>query len=58
MDNTSEFEDLVQELDVFEQEAKSLQEKVARLMHDAREVSSVASGPDGAAEGFSEGGES
>ncbi len=58
MDNTAEFEDLVQKLDTFEQEAKSLQEKIARLMHDAREVSGVPSGPDGAAEGFSEGGES
>ena len=56
MDNTSEFEDLVQELDVFEQEAKSLQEKVARLMHDAREVSAPPSGADGASD--AEGGES
>ena len=47
MDNSSEFDDLVQELYVFEQEAKSLQEKVARLLHDAREVSAVSAGPDG-----------
>lgn len=58
MDNTREFEDLVRELDTFEQEAKNLKEKVSRLMRDAREVSGLGDGPEGVAEALSEGGES
>jgi uncharacterized coiled-coil DUF342 family protein len=44
MDNSAEFEDLVKELENFESEAKSLHERIARLMHDAREISSLADG--------------
>ena len=44
MDNSAEFEDLVKELENFESEAKSLHEKIARLMHDAREISALADG--------------
>ena len=42
MDNTAEFEDLVKELENFESEAKSLHQRIARLMHDAREISALA----------------
>ena len=44
MDNSDEFEDLVKELENFESEAKSLHERIARLMHDAREISALADG--------------
>ena len=44
MDNSAEFEDLVKELENFESEAKSLHERIARLMHDAREISALADG--------------
>ena len=42
MDNTGEFEDLVKELEIFESEAKSLHQRIARLMQDAREISALA----------------
>ena len=44
MDNSDEFEDLVKELENFESEAKNLHERIARLMHDAREISALADG--------------
>ena len=44
MDNSAEFEDLVEELESFEAEAKNLHERIARLMHDAREISTLADG--------------
>ena len=50
MDNSDEFEDLVQELENFETEAKSLHERIARLMNDAREISVLADGMEGEAE--------
>ena len=42
MTNSDEFEDLVKELENFETEAKSLHERIARLMDDAREISALA----------------
>ena len=47
MDNSDEFDDLVKELENFETEAKSLHERIARLMHDAREISTLVDGADG-----------
>tara|TARA_B110000014_G_C19522587_1_gene280854 strand:+ start:194 stop:373 length:180 start_codon:yes stop_codon:yes gene_type:complete len=47
MDNSDEFEDLVKELENFETEAKFLHERIARLMHDAREISTLADGAEG-----------
>ncbi|MEE2752570.1 MAG: hypothetical protein VX910_01200 [Candidatus Latescibacterota bacterium] len=47
MDNSDEFEDLVKELENFETDAKFLHERIARLMHDAREISTLADGLDG-----------
>jgi hypothetical protein len=47
MDNSDEFEDLVKELENFETEAKTLHERIARLMHDAREISTLVDGGDG-----------
>ena len=38
-DPNLDYEDLVDELDQFEQEAKSLKERIARFMQDAQEVS-------------------
>ena len=57
MENTDEFEDLVKELENFESEAKNLHERIARLMHDAREISTLGDGADEAemvAEGSSD----
>lgn len=55
MDNSVEFEDLVKELENFESEAKNLHERIARLMHDAREISSLADGGENEAEVVVEG---
>lgn len=54
MDNSAEFEDLVKELENFENEAKSLHERIARLMQDAREISSLADGVEGEPEVMAE----
>ena len=37
-DQNLDYEDLVDELDQFEQEAKSLKERIARFMQDAQEA--------------------
>ena len=37
-DPNLDYEDLVDELDQFEQEAKSLKERIARFMQDAQEA--------------------
>lgn len=55
MDNSAEFEDLVKELENFESEAKSLHERIARLMHDAREISALADGDEVEVEAVVEG---
>ena len=55
MDNSAEFEDLVKELENFESEAKSLHERIARLMSDAREISALADGGESEAEVVVEG---
>ena len=39
-DPNLDYEDLVDELDQFEQEAKSLKERIARFMQDAQETTS------------------
>ena len=39
MGSMFDFDDLVRELDQFEQEAEALQERIARFMDDARQVS-------------------
>jgi uncharacterized coiled-coil DUF342 family protein len=47
-DPALDYEDLVDELDQFEQDAKSLKERIAQFMQDAQEV--TADGVDSGAE--------